>query len=88
MTGHAAPDPTIGTYLLGLESPSDRLRFRTHLVECEVCRVAWADLRHLPPLLACAAAVQAPRPGLEQATIGPDALAWAARCTRQVDGSD
>ncbi|MCF4120879.1 zf-HC2 domain-containing protein [Antribacter sp. KLBMP9083] len=65
-------------YVLGALTPADRRTFEEHLLSCELCRVAVAELAPLPGLLARAAApepdAQDPgRPGPAAQAVSPRA---------------
>ena len=49
--GHEAYADWDGAYVVGALSPAERAEFERHLVDCEACRAAVADLAPLPGLL-------------------------------------
>ncbi|HEY6277579.1 MAG TPA: zf-HC2 domain-containing protein, partial [Streptosporangiaceae bacterium] len=60
-----APHTLAGAYALDALSEPDRLRFKVHLAECEVCRPEAASLREAAARLADPVA-EAPPPELRE----------------------
>lgn len=60
-------------YVLGALTPADRRTFEEHLLSCELCRVAVAELAPLPGLLARAAAPESDLPDPYAHVVSPRA---------------